>query len=196
MKLCDKLPDGVSVNGKWYKLDFDFRNVLRFMEILADESLMPEAREYLAVKCLTKHPKNVRNVLCAVKALLFSDAAPKGERVTSFEQDAGLIRSAFRQVYGINLHTERLHWLEFMELLQNLPTGNRYEEVLSIRTREIPAPNKYNAKEREWLIRAKESVAIKLTEQEQAEKYERDVSNIFKGLLSMIPKEVNNTDGK
>ena len=34
-----------------------------------------------------------------------------------------------------------------------------------------------------------------MTEKEAAKKYDRDVGNVFSGLMSMIPKEVN-TDGK
>lgn len=159
------------------------------IDTLENDNLMPEARAFLALKCVMKRPKNASKVLAAVKDLLFSDGGGAGERITSFSQDAGLIRTAFRQEYGINLYTDKLHWFEFVELLQNVPTGNRYEDVLSIRAREIPAPNKYNAKEREWLIRAKESVALHMTEQEQARKYDSDVQKIFAGLMSMIPKD-------
>ena len=106
-----------------------------------------------------------------------------------------MIRSAFRQVYRIDLFRDHVHWLEFTELLQNLPEGNRYEEVLGIRARPLPAPNKYNAKEREWLLKAKQQCSLHLTEKEAAKKYDRDVGNVFSGLMSMIPKEVN-TDGK
>jgi hypothetical protein len=66
----------------------------------------------------------------------------------------------------------------------------------------MPAPTKYNAKEREWLMKAKQSVALHLTEKEQERKYETDVSNVFAGLMGMIQKaqqgakEVNNIDGK
>ena len=167
------------------------------MDILADDNIIPAARDYLALKCLTKHPRNVENVLRAAKVLLFGDA-PKttGERVTSFEQDAGLIRTAFRQVYHIDLFREKLHWLEFTELLQGLPDGNRYEEVLNIRSRPIPAATKYNQKEREWLMKAKQQCAIHLTEAEAARKYDKDVGNIFAGLMGMIPKEVKKTDGE
>ena len=45
MKLFESLPDGVNVDGKRYKLDFDFRNVLRMMEILADASLVNPSYE-------------------------------------------------------------------------------------------------------------------------------------------------------
>ena len=197
MRLFDSLPDGVTVDGKRYKLDFDFRNVLRLMEILADDEIIPAARDFLALKCLTKHPRNVDKVLNAVKVLLFSDAPKQtGEKVTSFEQDAGLIRSAFRQVYHIDLFRERLHWFEFTELLQNLPEGNRYTEILGIRTRPMPAATKYNQKEREWLMKAKQQCALHLTESEAAKKYDKDVGNIFAGLMSMIPKEVKTPNGE
>ena len=34
MKLFERLPDGVTVDGKHYKLNFDFRNVLKMLEVL------------------------------------------------------------------------------------------------------------------------------------------------------------------
>ena len=60
----------------------------------------------------------------------------------------------------------------------------------------MPAPTKYNAKEREWLMKAKADVALHLSEQEQANKYEQDVTMVFRGLMSMIPKEVKEDAGK
>ena len=198
MKLTDRLPDGVTVCGKFYRLDFDFRNVLRMMDIMGENNLLPEARDYLALKCLTKRPKHVKEVLTAAKEALFEQKPGGGERLTSFEQDAPMIRTAFRQEYGIDLFRDRLHWLEFTELLQNLPEGNRYEEVLGIRARPMPAPTKYNAKEREWLMKAKAQCALHLSEQEAARKYDEDVGRVFNGLLGaiMAAKEVNNSNGE
>ena len=190
MKLQDKLPDGVRVDGKFYKMDFDFRNVLRMAEILDSENLMPEAKAYNALHCLCKRPKNVLRVCEAVIGLLFAKGRKNGPKVTDFEQDAGMIRAAFRQAYGIDLYTEKLHWFEFRELLNGLPDNTRYSEVISIRARPIPAPTKYNSQEREWLIKAKAEVALKATENEQKERYEKDVNTIAAFMISMIPKEV------
>lgn len=197
MKLTETLPEGVAVGGRFYRLDFDFRNVLRMMDILGNNDLLPEAREYLALKCLTKRPKNVSAVMAAVRALLFEKKPGGGERLTSFEQDAPMIRTAFRQEYGIDLFRDRLHWMEFTELLQHLPEGNRYEEVLGIRARPMPAPTKYNAKEREWLMKAKQQCALHLSDTEAARKYDEDVGRVFNGLLGaiMASKEVKN-DGE
>ena len=44
MKLQDRLPDGVQVDGKFYKMNFDFRNVLRMIDILDRDDLMPKKR--------------------------------------------------------------------------------------------------------------------------------------------------------
>ena len=189
LKLYERLPDSVTVDGKRYKCDFDFRNVLKMLEIAQREDIVPDAKDYLCARCLCNAPKNAGKVYDALCSVLFEKRPDGGEkRLTSYEQDAGLIRAAFRQVYGIDLFRAKLHWFEFTELLQNLPEGNRYEEIIGIRARPIPAPNKYNQKEREWLMRAKQSVALHLTEQEQAKKYEKDVAKVFTGFLSMIQK--------
>lgn len=186
MKLQDRLPDGVTVDGKFYKLDFDFRNVFRMIDVLDDDLLMPEAKAYNALHCLCKRPKNAVKVLEEVKHVLFKAPRKKaGKKVTDFAQDAPLIRAAFRQTYGIDLYRDKLHWIEFTELLGALPEGNRYAEIVGIRARPIPAPTKWNQKEREWLIQAKMDYALEMTEKEQAEQYQHDVANIADVLMTM-----------
>ena len=107
MKLQDRLPQGVEVDGKFYKLDFDFRKVFQMIEILDRDDMLPEAKAYKALCCLCKRPKNAEKVVEAVKALLFKAPRKKGgQRVTDFIQDAGLIRAAFRQAYGIDLYRD------------------------------------------------------------------------------------------
>ena len=199
-KLYDRLPEGVTVDGRFYKCDFSFRNVLKMLDVMQRDDLEFSARDYLCVKCVLSHknpPKDASvlyNELCNV---LFEKRTETGaKRITSYEQDAPLIRAAFRQVYGIDLFRDELTWFEFIELLQGLPDGNRYEDVIGIRARPLPAPTKYNQKEREWLIHAKQEFAIHLTEQEQQKKYDEDVGKIFAGLMGMLPKEVNTVNGE
>ena len=191
MKLQDRLPDGVIVDGRKIKLDFDFRNVLQMMDIIADPDIVPEARAFLALRCLTRHPprKKTAETMEAVKALLFPPADDEekqtGPKITDFVQDAPMIRAAFLQVYGINLWRDKLHWLEFTDLLHGLPEGSRYIDILDIRARPLPEPTKYNQKEREWLMKAKVAHALKMSEQEQEQYYENAVKRIFGGLMRM-----------
>ena len=173
------------------------------LEIMQRDDILPDARDYLCARCVCKAPRNAGKVYAVLLSTLFPHTPETGsKRLTSYEQDAGLIRAAFRQVYNIDLFRDRLHWFEFVELLQFLPDGCRYEETIGIRARPMPAATKYNQKEREWLMKAKQSVALHLTEKEQERKYEADVSNVFAGLMGMIQKaqaaekEVNRTDGE
>ena len=189
IKLFEHLPEGVTVDGRFYRCNFDFRNVLKMLEIMQRDDLTDDAKEYLCAKCVCKPPKSAVKVYDALCSVLFVKQPETGEKLTSFEQDAGLIRAAFKQVYNIDLFRDKLTWFEFIDYLQNLPDGNRYEDVIGIRAKPLPAPNKYNQKEREALIKAKQSVALHLTESEAAKKYDRDVSRVFSGLMSMIPKD-------
>ena len=61
--------------------------------------------------------------------------------------------------------------------------NHRYAETIGIRVREMPEPTKWNAKERAWLAKAKASVALKRTEKEIEEDYQRDVKNVFDALI-------------
>ena len=185
MKLQDRLPEGVTVDGKFYKMDFDFRNVLRMIEVLDRNDLMPEAKAYKALKCLCKRPRKAGLVLEAVKSLLFSGKRKEGPKVTDFVQDAGLIRAAFRQAYGIDLYRDKLHWIEFSELMSGIPEGNRYSDVIGIRARPMPEATKWNQKEREWLLQAKADVALDLTDKEIEKQYKNDVDNIAAVLMAM-----------
>ena len=196
MKLFERLPDRITVGKKVFKCDFDFRNVLKMLEIMQRDDIYITARDYLCVRCVIRRRMTLKTAAEAYKVLcdLLFEKRPEGgsERLTSFEQDAPLIRAAFRQVYGIDLYRDKLTWFEFTELLHGLPEGNRYEDVIGIRARPMPPPTKYNQKEREWLMQAKQSVALHLTEAEAAKKYDSDVGKIFAGLMSMIPKDGEN----
>ena len=191
MKLQERLPNRVTVGGRTYRLDLDFRNVLTMMETLAREDLIQEAREYLALKCLMKHPpRNTGPVLAAIKGILFPETkkSADGKKITSFEQDADLIRAAFRQEYGIDLYRDKVHWVEFSALLNALPEGNRYADVLGIRARPMPAATKYNQAEREWLLKAKAACALQMTDEEQVKNYTQCVKNVFAGLMAWADK--------
>lgn len=199
MKLWERLPDRVTAGGHRYRLDLDFRNVLRMMEVLGRDDLIPSARDWLALRCIMRRPprRHTRDALDAVRALLFP-ARQKGEdgpRLTSFEQDADLIRAAFRQVYGIDLYRDKLHWIEFSALLSALPEGNRYSDILGIRARPMPSATKYNQAEREWLAKAKAACALEMDDRERARAYEQGVKALFEGLVAWAERAPERSEG-
>lgn len=197
MKLQDRLPDRVCVDGKTYRADLDFRNVLRLLDVLARDDLLPGARVYLALKCVMRRPpRHGEAVLNALRQMLFPEngAQGDGQKLTDFEQDADVIRAAFLQAYHIDLWHDRLHWIEFRSLLSALPEGSRYSEILSIRARPMPSPTKYNIEEREWLAKAKALYQIKMTDREEADSYARSVQNVFAGLMAWAGAVVGSDD--
>lgn len=191
MKLQERLPDRVTVDGRSYKVNLDFRNVLNFMDVIGRDDLIDAARDWHALKCLMRRPP--RNwerraaIIRAVRDLLFpaQKGQQDGPRLTSFEQDADLIRAAFRQHYGIDLYRDKLHWVEFTGLLGALPEGSRYAEVLGIRARPMPKPTKYNAEERKWLAEAKARVAIHINDAEAARNVQAGLRMMAESLLIM-----------
>lgn len=190
MKLHERLPDSVTAGGKTYRVDLDFRNVLRMIDVLGREEMLPSAREYVALKCVMKRPpKNAGPVLAALRDVLFSaDSEPAEQKLTDFEQDADLIRAAFLQAFGINLWRDRVHWLEFIGLLGALPEGSRYADILGIRARPMPKPTKYNAEERAWLAKAKLKHAVRMTEREAQNKYSTDLQRIATAMIGLAKK--------
>lgn len=192
MKLFERLPDKVEVDGRKYRLDLDFRNVLRMIEIMSREDLLSEARNYLALKCvMRKVPKNVGQAMTAVSAIIFPKTKKKGDKgpkLTDYTQDADLIRAAFLQCYGINLWREKLHWFEFTGLLAGLPDGSRYIDIVGIRAKPLPEPTKYNAKERQWLIEAKQRYAIEKTAKEEEEALQASLHATTLSLLALAKR--------
>ena len=190
MKLHERLPDSVTAGGKTYRVDLDYRNVLRMIDVLGREEMLPSAREYVALKCVMKRPpKNAGPVLAALRDVLFSaDSEPAEQKLTDFEQDADLIRAAFLQAFGINLWRDKVHWLEFTGLLGALPEGSRYADILGIRARPMPKPTKYNAEERAWLAKAKLKHAVRMTEREAQNKYSTDLQRIATAMIGLAKK--------
>lgn len=192
MKLEARLPRWVKV-GRWvYFLKTDFRHVLRMYEIIGDKRLTEMARMYLALKEIVWNPprnekKQVMVYLVARATLtpMIGGKKDTGERYTDFEQDADMIRTAFRQAYGIDLYRKRLHWIEFTELLNNLPSGTRYSEIIEIRAKPLPEATKWNGKERTALLEAKARYSIKKGEDEIKRQYNRGVDNLANSLLMM-----------
>ena len=195
LKLHERLPDEITVDGKQYALDLDFRNVLRMTEIMQRDDLLAEARNYLSLSCIMPRiPNNTAEAMKAINNLLFpakdgKKSEDKGQKVTDYDQDADMIRAAFMQSYGINLWREKLHWFEFTALLANLPEGSRYTDVVSIRIRPLPEPTRYNAKEREWLIDAKRRYALEMSEQEMEEARDASFHATTLSLLRLAKRE-------
>lgn len=176
------LPYELHTLGKTWRLNPAWHRVLRALDFFADERLYPQVREEAALRQLLLKE--------SLKLPVGENKGEGGAQAISLTQDAALIRTAFLQAYGIDLNADRtLHWWTFRELLANLPANTRMAEVISIRTRPLPPPNKYNAAARRALQEAKARYAIQLTEQERDQSYTHSVTQMANAMLSIARKK-------
>lgn len=161
--LIDNAPD--RVNG--IPVYTDYRNMVQFELLMRDPDIDNLQKVQLAIDLLYKEP--VSSFESAWDGLLWfyrggvdeqrSSAASSAEkRVYDYEQDAGLIYAAFRQVYGISLQAEPLHWWEFLALLSALPDSCTMGKVMGYRamdTSKLKGPEKrhYQKLQRLWAIK-------------------------------------------
>ena len=194
MKLYDRLPRRVRLNRRSWRLRTDFRQVLRALDMLGDARLMPSLRTEAALRQLIHGrlpgTQPERQALLDTVLALLCPASGKGgsKQVMSMEQDADMIRAAFLQVYGIDLTRARLHWCIFRELLGCIPTGTRLSDVIDIRTRPLPTPNKHNAESIRQLREAKAFYALQLDDAQTRARYEQTANNLFRTLLTMAKR--------
>lgn len=83
-------------------------------------------------------------------------------RVVDFDQDSEYIYASFLQDYGIDLIESqgKLHWKKFIALFQGLSEKTKIKQIMQIRSRDIPAPTKYNQEEIKNLTELKAYYAL------------------------------------
>ena len=184
MNIYDEYPDQIELDGKSIQLDLSYDNVLRVLDIQEDENLTSADRieaqcELLLARGCRDMPRSIKDRQRLLKAVF--DLFPKaenstGERYIDFHQDAAMIRSAFFRI-GVDLTRQKIHILQFLELLADLPSDTALMRTVEIRQKPIPKPTKENAEYIAQLQKAKARVAIKLSEEERRKRFSESLRN-------------------
>jgi hypothetical protein len=136
------LVDPLPTEFEGVKVKTDYRQALKFFRILEDKTLGETEKARLIVLCMFDgRPPEDENLWKFLEYYMAGGKPKKegsGRKTFDFDQDQNYIYSAFRQVYGIDLTVENLHWWTFLALFQSLPEGTFFSKVLEIRNREIP----------------------------------------------------------
>ena len=196
--LYDRPPETFYYDGREWPLTAYFNRVLQARDILGDWSFTDEQRIDLALFLLCPDetlPRDQAALTAILAALQPSDDKQDEQQKRSFDfrQDAALIYAAFRQTYGIDLDDmrDKLHWQRFLWLLGGLPDETRFRQVVDIRQRELPAPTKWNGKERQALMRMKAELALDTTDDEQTANMQGGLRRMAAALLGMAKKGVS-----
>lgn len=144
--LLDELP----TEYKGFPIDTDFGIGIQIMQVLEDEELSQQEQIGTALSLLFLQenkdgtPLPLPDAQTAIDGLIWfltdwnhdRNTESNKTRVTDYDIDQWRIYSAFRQNYGINLNTDKLHFWEFMGLLTTLPEC-AYTRVIDIRSKKI-----------------------------------------------------------
>ena len=142
--LLDPLPETVEVNGNIYKINTDYRHVLKCYELINSDE---DDAEKLSLGLTIFYGENVYKDDLAGLVQKMSWFINKGkepdneerDKVRTFDilEDSGKVLSAFYQTYKINLRKVKMHWWIFLELFEGLPSGTHLSDVIELRGRKF-----------------------------------------------------------
>lgn len=150
------LPTSVTIAGRAYPIRHDFRDGIRFEELMYDQRVPDGAKVALALEVwfTTAPPEDLGLVLAAMMDFYrCGKPDPQGADATaqlySYTYDYDLIYAAFLQQYGIDLlaPATALHWWQFRAMFLGLEQTTRFMEVVGYRSMSIPdgASREYRA---------------------------------------------------
>lgn len=177
MDLAYPLTETVEIDGKTYKLNMSFDNVLRLIDMLNDKQLdditQIETGLYMLLGVELDYPIEKKEEIFYqifyetigkeveenIPVDLDGNPMPqqKEDQIYSIKQDAPYIYASFYQDYGIDLYEMqgKLHWEKFKALLEGLRPDTKFKEIVNIRTMELPT-GKGTEKQRKRIKELKE----------------------------------------
>ena len=152
--LYEPFPDTVTADGQEFEILTDFREWLRFAEMISDTALDESVRVSMMGLWLTPEPERITQAIRdAVFAFFRADALrlekqqPENEDrdetesdtvrppVFDWKIDAKFLLGDFRRYYGIDLlNTAYLHWWEFRALTEALPDDSQCMKRIAYRS--------------------------------------------------------------
>ena len=191
MNIYDPYPNSITIRGKQICLNLAYDRVLMALDVQDMEELLPVDRIELQCELLLADKEPIPATAAEQVEILreiFRTIFPEPEERTSkekyidFHQDAGMIRSAFYRI-GVDLTKQHIHFMQFMELLKDLPSDTALMRTLEIRMKPVPKFDGHNQEQIDAILKAKQRVALKITEEERRAKFAESLknSNLLKG---------------
>lgn len=176
--LYEPFPETVSADGYEYPILTDFREWIKFADMMGDKELSSEEKILLLTDWFLKPPNYITQEL--VKAVfdfykaknldLKSDCndddddesteeTPVTPPVFDWKIDSKYIIGDFRRYYSIDLLSEEyIHWWKFRCLFSALPDDSQCQKRMAYRSTDINQIK--NEAERRRIMRIKQAIAI------------------------------------
>ena len=185
MNIYDSYPETIEFSGKEIRLNLAYDRVLRALDVQDMEELLPEDKIELQCELLLADSEPLPATTAEQAELIVEifktilpepeQSGPK-EKYIDFHQDAEMIRSAFFRI-GVDLTKQHIHFIQFMELLKDLPSDTALMRTIEIRMKPVPKFDGHNQEQIDAILRAKQRVALKITEEERRAKFAASLKN-------------------
>ena len=189
--IAKPLTDYIIFEGKKYKLNISFNTVLDMYDIFKDGFLLDREKAQFALAMLIKRNKipdlKVLDIIFKEQIETFQRRSDGNQmRVVDFKQDSSFIYSSFLMDYGIDLVEQqgKLHWQKFIALFQGLSEKTKIREVMSIRARPIPRPDKHNQEYIKNLMELKRYYALEISQEERERNFQAGLKNLAEALMA------------
>ena len=143
-------------------IETDFRKWMRFSVMWQSRELTVQEKAALSLlNVFGETPEDQEGALAAVLDFYLcgkEPGEPERERLVDWEWDGDCIWADFRMYAGINLHTAKLHWWEFMALFGSLPKDSHIKQRIEIRAMDLSKIK--DPETRAAYQRAKDAVAL------------------------------------
>lgn len=173
--MIGELPKSLNVNGKYYNINSDYRNILTICEAFGDGDLTDHEKAYICMKRLFKVPESIpqRNLQEAVeKAYWFVGGGdiPKSEpsrvKLIDWKHDESIIFPAVNKVLGCEVRAiPYMHWWTFIGCFGEIGEG-LFSTVMNIRHKRAEG-KKLEKWEREFLKKHKDLIILYTDEERQ-----------------------------
>ena len=172
--LTEKAPLSVEIGGQYYEIDADFRNCIRFEQLMFDPQVPEDLRGVLALNLFYPEippdlPEAINKILWVYSATQEDNRkAPNSgrqKRIYSLEHDADYIFAAFMADYGIDLNEiEFLHWWKFRALFSGLKPDNLICKIMEYRAADL---SKLKGEQKKFYQQMQKQYALPIPQAEQ-----------------------------
>ena len=183
-------PEYVKIGDKKYKINTDFRVALECNKIAEDKNIGDTERALAIIyklfgdKGLNDFENQSELLRLGIKYLSIGKEVEKNDEEPDmdFEQDMDYIEASFMSDYGIDLSKEKMHWWKFYNLINGLSNSEMGNCCVLNRVRNLrrfDASTIKDSKERQKIIKAQRSVALKKKEPQLTKEQEESVMKIY-----------------
>lgn len=154
--IINECPEIVEISGLSFKINSDFKNILKILDILEKTEDKNVAGKLALRKFYNNNiPDDIETAVEAFVEFISNksdsveiddeEERPEEEKIFDMLFDSNYIYAAFIQNYGMDLNQINLHWWKFKTLVEGLPSNTKLSDIIQIRGQELPKDSKQRA---------------------------------------------------